>query len=194
MFRFSTRRTSRTPAQCAERKRKKTDWIECNDSHSIGAAKAVLHSKELSCGEPIPNVSPDDACAILVAQRKQRPISPHLSIYQPQLTWYGSAANRITGSVLSVGAYGFFAAYAVAPAFGWHFDSATIAAAFSGLPAAAKFGIKLAVALPFSYHSWNGIRHLLWDTGKALDIKDVYRTGYTVLGLTTISAIYLAMV
>ncbi|PWW73139.1 cytochrome b560 subunit of succinate dehydrogenase [Tuber magnatum] len=139
-------------------------------------------------------VSPDDAHSILVARRKQRPISPHLSIYQPQLTWYGSAANRITGSVLSVGAYGFFAAYAVAPAFGWHFDSATIAAAFSGLPVAAKFGIKFAVALPFSYHSWNGIRHLLWDTGKALDIRDVYRTGYAVLGLTAISTICLAMV
>ncbi|KAG0633626.1 hypothetical protein HOY80DRAFT_1005860 [Tuber brumale] len=140
------------------------------------------------------NLSPDEAHSILVAQRKRRPTSPHLSIYQPQLTWYGSAANRITGSVLSVGAYGFFAAYAVAPAFGWPFDSVTIAAALSGLPAAAKFGIKFAVALPFSYHSWNGIRHLLWDTGKVLDIKDVYRTGYAVLGLTAISTICLAMV
>lgn len=92
-----------------------------------------------------------------------------------------------------MGAYSFFAAYAVAPAFGWHLDSTTIAAAFSELPAAAKFGIKFAVALPFSYHSWNGIRHLLWDTGRALDIKDVYRTGYVVLGLTTVSTIYLAM-
>ncbi|CAZ80166.1 unnamed protein product [Tuber melanosporum] len=140
------------------------------------------------------NFSPDGAHSILVAQRKQRPISPHLGIYQPQLTWCGSAANRITGSILSVGAYGFFAAYAVAPVFGWPFDSVTIAAAFSGLPAATKFGIKFAVTLPFSYHSWNGIRHLLWDTGKALDIKDVYRTGYVVLGLTVVSAICLAMV
>ena len=92
-----------------------------------------------------------------------------------------------------MGAYTFFAAYAVAPAFGWHLDSAAIAAMFSELPAAAKFGIKFGIALPFSYHSWNGIRHLLWDTGRALDIKDVYRTGYVVLGLTAVSTIYLAM-
>jgi len=138
------------------------------------------------------NVTQDQAYSILVAQRKLRPVSPHLSIYQPQLTWYGSAVNRITGAALSGGIYAFALAYLAAPALGLHLESASIAAAFGALPVAAKVGIKGIIALPFTYHSWNGIRHLIWDTGRSLDIKGVYRSGYVVLGLTALSSVYLA--
>jgi succinate dehydrogenase (ubiquinone) cytochrome b560 subunit len=41
--------------------------------------------------------------APLVEQRKNRPIAPHLSIYQPQLTWYMSAFHRFTGGAVAVG-------------------------------------------------------------------------------------------
>lgn len=34
-----------------------------------------------------------------------RPISPHLSIYQPQLTWLMSIGHRITGAYLSTGKF-----------------------------------------------------------------------------------------
>jgi succinate dehydrogenase (ubiquinone) cytochrome b560 subunit len=34
-----------------------------------------------------------------------RPISPHLTIYQPQLTWYMSALHRITGVAVGGGEY-----------------------------------------------------------------------------------------
>lgn len=61
--------------------------------------------------------------------------------------------------------YVFGAAYLVSPLFGWHLDVATMAAAFGSLPIAAKFGIKTAIALPFTYHSFNGLRHLAWDAG-----------------------------
>lgn len=47
--------------------------------------------------------SPDAESELLRQQRKVRPISPHLSIYQPQLTWYGSAAHRITGCAIGGG-------------------------------------------------------------------------------------------
>ncbi len=33
----------------------------------------------------------------------------------------------------------------------------------------------------FFYHLCAGLRHLLWDTGAALDIPNVYRTGYAVV-------------
>jgi succinate dehydrogenase (ubiquinone) cytochrome b560 subunit len=38
---------------------------------------------------------------ILNAQRLKRPSSPHFTIYQPQLTWLSSIANRATGGALS---------------------------------------------------------------------------------------------
>jgi hypothetical protein len=51
-------------------------------------------------------VSCEDAeSEYLRAQRKLRPTSPHLSIYQPQLTWYMSSAHRITGVALGGGMY-----------------------------------------------------------------------------------------
>ena len=31
------------------------------------------------------------------------------------------------------------------------------------------------------YHMCNGIRHLIWDTGKLLKIKDATKAGYTVV-------------
>lgn len=37
---------------------------------------------------------------ILNKQRLLRPSSPHFTIYQPQLTWYGSILNRTTGGAL----------------------------------------------------------------------------------------------
>lgn len=34
------------------------------------------------------------------------------------------------------------------------------------------------------YHLCNGIRHLVWDTGHALDLKSVYLGGWVVVGAT----------
>lgn len=150
------------------------------------------HSLRSAATNTSENVTQDQAYSILVAQRKLRPVSPHLSIYQPQLTWYGSAANRVTGAAISGGVYVFALAYLASPALGLHVESASIAAAFGALPVAAKVGIKGMLALPFTYHSWNGIRHLVWDTGNALDMRGVYASGYAVLGLTTLSTAYLA--
>lgn len=49
--------------------------------------------------ESVPAASQD----ILNAQRLKRPSSPHFTIYQPQITWVASIANRVTGVGLSVG-------------------------------------------------------------------------------------------
>ena len=64
--------------------------------------------------------------------------------------------------------YLFGAAYLVGLVFDWHLDVASMAAAFGSLPVAAKFGIKTAITLPFTYHSLNGLRHLAWDTGSGV--------------------------
>lgn len=41
----------------------------------------------------------------LNTQRAARPNSPHFTIYQPQITWLASIANRVTGVGLSVGVF-----------------------------------------------------------------------------------------
>lgn len=48
------------------------------------------------------SLRPEQAADFLNAQRLKRPSSPHFTIYQPQLTWFASIANRITGVGLTV--------------------------------------------------------------------------------------------
>ncbi|KAF7927795.1 uncharacterized protein EAE98_000417 [Botrytis deweyae] len=136
-------------------------------------------------------LTPKDSYNILVEQRKLRPVAPHLSIYQPQVPWIMSALNRITGCILSGGFYVFGAAYLASPLFGWHLDTASMVAAFGAWPLAAKFLAKFTLAMPFTYHSFNGIRHLAWDMGKTFKNATVIKTGWTVVGLSVGSALAL---
>ena len=75
---------------------------------------------------------------------------------------------------------------------GWHLESASLAAAFGAWPVAAKVATKFAVALPFTYHSLNGVRHLAWDTGRNLSNLAVQRSGWAVVGASVVSAVWLA--
>lgn len=51
--------------------------------------------------------------------------------------------------------------------------------------------LKFTLAFPFAFHGVNGIRHLLWDLGKFLSVKDVYTTGYAMLFASTVIALAL---
>lgn len=129
---------------------------------------------------------------ILVQQRKNRPMSPHLEIYQPQLTWYLSGLHRITGVALAFAFYGGLVSYAGLPMLGLPFTVTDVATYWSSMPYLLKACIKAGITFPFAFHSWNGLRHLVWDTGRELTLKGVYRTGYAVLGLAAISSVGLA--
>jgi succinate dehydrogenase (ubiquinone) cytochrome b560 subunit len=48
------------------------------------------------------SIPASNAAEILNKQRILRPSSPHLTIYQPQLTWVASMFHRVTGGALSV--------------------------------------------------------------------------------------------
>jgi succinate dehydrogenase / fumarate reductase cytochrome b subunit len=50
----------------------------------------------------------------------------------------------------------------------------------------------LAILFSMSYHLLNGIRHLVWDTGRALEIKSAYTLGWVVLGGTVLLTASLA--
>jgi succinate dehydrogenase (ubiquinone) cytochrome b560 subunit len=59
------------------------------------------------------------------------------------------------------------------------------------LGAASLAAIKFSIAFPFSYHLVNGIRHLFWDMGKFLSIKEVYTTGYAMIFVSTLLSLAL---
>jgi len=50
---------------------------------------------------------------ILLKQRANRPISPHLTIYQPQITWYLSSVHRVSGVLLGAIFFGVSIAYGI---------------------------------------------------------------------------------
>ncbi|KAF2230223.1 succinate dehydrogenase cytochrome b560 subunit [Viridothelium virens] len=149
--------------------------------------------KRTSTTEQAP-IPPSTAYSILEQQRLKRPVSPHLGIYKPQITWIPSILNRLTGSILSGGLYIFGAAYLVSPLFGWHLESATMAAAVAGWPLAVKFLLKMGVAWPFVFHSVNGVRHLMWDMGRGITNAQVARTGWAVVGVSVVGALGLALI
>ncbi|KAF3396182.1 Succinate dehydrogenase cytochrome B subunit [Penicillium rolfsii] len=134
----------------------------------------------------------EDPAQILVKQRLNRPVSPHLSIYRPQIGWIGSSLHRITGVALSGSLYLWATAYLASPALGWHLESASMVAAMGALPLAAKVFLKATLALPFTYHSFNGLRHLMWDLGRGLTNNVIIKSGWTVVGLSITSALALA--
>ncbi|XP_069334553.1 succinate dehydrogenase cytochrome b560 subunit, mitochondrial isoform X6 [Eulemur rufifrons] len=51
---------------------------------------------------------------------------------------------------------------------------------------------KFALVFPLMFHTWNGIRHLMWDLGKGLKIPQLYQSGVVVLVLTVLSSVGLA--
>lgn len=135
----------------------------------------------------------EKADEILKAQRANRPVSPHLEIYDFGMTMNLSALHRITGVALAFSFYGFTLSYVLLPLVGIPIDAASLATAFGGLPVAAKLLAKAAAASPFAFHFWNGWRHLIWDTTAFVSKKGVYQTGYTVIGLSLLSIIGLVL-
>ncbi|KAI0123948.1 hypothetical protein BJ170DRAFT_67540 [Xylariales sp. AK1849] len=134
-----------------------------------------------------------DAQSLLASQRKQRPVAPHLQIYDYSQTWFGGSIwTRITGSIFSGGLYAFSAAYLVAPLLGWHLESASLVAAFGSLPVAVKGGLKFLVAWPFVFHSLNGIRHLTWDLKLGFSKVAIKQTAWAIWAGSLVSALGLA--
>lgn len=132
------------------------------------------------------------ASDILAKQRLRRPVSPHLAIYKPQITWYGSGLNRLTAIVLSGGLYIFGFAYLAAPTLGWHLESPSMIAAVAAWPVWVKVSAKVAVGMPFFYHCINGLRHLAWDIGLGFNNKTVIRTGWAAVAASTTLTLYYA--
>ena len=105
-----------------------------------------------------------------------RPLSPHLQVYRPQLTSVLSIVHRMTGVMLSLGAL-ILTGWLVTAAVGPEPYSAYIAYLSTPL------GLSVVAAISFClfFHLLNGIRHLAWDTVRWFELKEVYATGWVVV-------------
>lgn len=112
---------------------------------------------------------------------RERPLSPHLQVYRWQITMTMSILHRASGIVLVVGAFA-LAWWLLAVAAGGQAYADAAACVASPLGKLVLFGFSLSLV----YHLLNGIRHLLWDSGWGFEIPEVYRSGWTVAGLTVV--------
>lgn len=113
-----------------------------------------------------------------------RPLSPHMKIYKFPLNGLMSGAHRVTGILLSMGTF-LFAYWLISAAYGA--DSYATAQAFLG----SWLGQLMLMGWTFClyYHLVNGVRHLLWDTGKYLEKEDLISTGRVGIAVTALLTI-----
>jgi len=118
-----------------------------------------------------------------------RPLSPHLTVYKPQLTSTLSIFHRISGAFLALSLIASFILYQSITAnlnlypFYWCLSLF--------LPSLLVFAFLNIILVAFSYHMNNGIRHLLWDSGFFLDLTKVYASGKVVILSTVLLAFFL---
>ncbi|MGB3313855.1 MAG: succinate dehydrogenase, cytochrome b556 subunit [Albidovulum sp.] len=108
--------------------------------------------------------------------RGNRPLSPHLQIYRPQLTAITSILTRITGNALIV---------AVFLIVWWLLAAATSEAYFATADAVLTswFGklVFLGSIWAVWYHLLAGLRHLYFDSGRGLDIPTAEKLGWACI-------------
>ena len=116
--------------------------------------------------------------------RGNRPLSPHLAIYRRHLSMMTSITHRITGCGLAVGAL---------MVVWWFLAAARGPEAFAfadGLITSWLGGLVLIVSMAaLWFHFFNGIRHLLWDTGAGFDLETVDKSSLVVLGATAVMSV-----
>ena len=119
-------------------------------------------------------------------KNNNRPISPHLSIYKPQITSILSISHRMSGIFQSLGLliillllFSLFLGKN-SHEFFMLFINSFIGKAFLFF-----------YVLSLCYHLFNGIRHIIWDIGFGFEIKNVYYSGIIVIIFAATLALYI---
>ena len=110
-----------------------------------------------------------------------RPLSPHLSVYRWPITMTLSILHRVTGAALSVG-FVVLALWLISAASG-NIAYDRFLSLLSTLP-----GRLLLIGWSFAFflHLCNGVRHLVWDTGRGLEKQQATKSAWVVVGLTIV--------
>lgn len=121
--------------------------------------------------------------------RGNRPLSPHLSIYRPQLTSITSILTRITGNALLISALlvvWWFLAAATSPEY-FAIADGILTSIFGKL-------VMFLSLWGLWYHALAGVRHLIWDNGVGLDLETAYKMGWAVIGGSVVLTLFTVVV
>ena len=127
----------------------------------------------------------------IATRPRVRPLSPHLSIWRWKVHMTVSILHRATGNAMAFGAVVLFLWWLIAAATGPE------AYAVFYRVATGWFGILVGVGLTWVLfqHMMSGIRHLVMDTGAALEIHDskTFARATIVLSLVLTAVTWIAI-
>lgn len=121
--------------------------------------------------------------------RGNRPLSPHLTIYRPQLTSVTSIFARITGVALLGAAFlvvWWFLAAASGPEY-YEFVNGLMTSMFGDL-------VMFAALWAVCYHFLSGLRHLYWDTGRGLEVDVAEKMAMGVIVGSGVLTVLIALI
>ncbi len=106
----------------------------------------------------------------------ERPLSPHISIYRWPITMTLSILHRATGAAMAVGLL-VLAAWLVSAASGSEDYDQFISLMSTLIGRLLLIGWSFA----FFFHLANGVRHLVWDTGRGFEKRQANASAWFVL-------------
>lgn len=116
------------------------------------------------------------------SQKFNRPLSPHLKIYRPQINMVMSIFHRLTGTALYFGTLvltWWLAAAAAGPD-----DYTYVSEILASWPGKiVLFGFTWALM----HHLFGGLRHFIWDSGHGYDLKTVDLLSWGTLALSVLA-------
>ena len=122
-------------------------------------------------------------------RRAERPLSPHLQIYRWTVTMTVSVLHRITGAALYFG---------VVLLLWWLLAAAISDSAFETAESVFSHWLGELVLFGFSWalihHMLGGIRHLIWDTGRGLDLRSANQLAWANIGGSIVLTVLLWIV
>jgi succinate dehydrogenase / fumarate reductase cytochrome b subunit len=122
-------------------------------------------------------------------RRAERPLSPHLQIYRWPVTMAVSVLHRITGAALYFG---------VVLLLWWLLAAAISDSAFETAESVFSHWLGELVLFGFSWalihHMLGGIRHLIWDTGRGLDLRSANQLAWANIGGSIVLTVLLWIV
>jgi len=112
-------------------------------------------------------------------------ISPHVNIYKFPITAISSILNRVTGLALT----GFYIGTGCSLLLS---KEKYLYSSYNNLDWKFKKIINYSIIFPFTFHTFGGIRHLLWDNyPKLLNNKSVATSSIILFGVSTLSTIFI---
>jgi succinate dehydrogenase / fumarate reductase, cytochrome b subunit len=115
---------------------------------------------------------------------RERPLSPHLTIYKWPITMATSITHRATGVALYAG-MALIAWGLIALASGPEMYQPYVSALANPIGLIVLFGLLWSLM----YHFLNGIRHLAWDFGYGFAVPTANRSGVFVIALSIILSV-----